>query len=142
MTRALHVRLPWPPSTNRTFRSRAYRAKNTGRLRAMTYLSDEGRVYRQEVLRCVLEQGIQRNLLTGRLSVSIVACPPDRRARDLDNLLKSLLDSVRRAGLIRDDCDIDRLEIERWGVVPGGAVRVTITEIPAAVSAAAAKEAG
>jgi crossover junction endodeoxyribonuclease RusA len=48
-----------------------------------------------------------------RLSVSILAYPPDRRKRDLDNVLKSLLDALMHAGVYSDDSQIDKLTISR-----------------------------
>lgn len=39
--------------------------------------------------------------------------PPDRRKRDLDNLLKSLLDGLEGAGVFKDDAQIDDLQIVR-----------------------------
>lgn len=48
-----------------------------------------------------------------RLSLTIDAYPPDRRKRDLDNILKSLLDALQHAGIYSDDSQIDILKISR-----------------------------
>ncbi|MCG7044530.1 RusA family crossover junction endodeoxyribonuclease, partial [Pseudomonas aeruginosa] len=58
--------------------------------------------------------------------VVIHASPPDRRKRDLDNLLKGLLDSLTKAGAWDDDGLVDDLRIVRGEVKAGGEVLVTI----------------
>ncbi len=65
-------------------------------------------------------------LMTGPVSVSVVAHPPDKKRRDLDNLLKSLLDALQHAGLIEDDSNVTDLRIARADHVRDGAVEVTI----------------
>ena len=54
-----------------------------------------------------------------RLSVLINAYPPDRRKRDLDNILKSLLDALQHARVYPDDSQIDRLTIIRNEALEG-----------------------
>lgn len=49
----------------------------------------------------------------------LVAYPPTRAVRDLDNLLKAPLDALTGAGLWLDDSQIRRLSIE-WGEVRRG----------------------
>jgi crossover junction endodeoxyribonuclease RusA len=61
-----------------------------------------------------------------RLAVEILAFPPDRRKRDLDNLYKALLDSVSKAGVIPDDEQIDDLRICRMASEKPGRVQVHI----------------
>jgi len=56
----------------------------------------------------------------------IVVAPPDRRRRDLDNVLKSLLDSLEHAGVYTDDSQIRKLSIERSEPVENGRTFVQI----------------
>jgi len=59
-------------------------------------------------------------MYSGRLGLVIAAYPPDRRKRDLDNLLKATLDALVHTKIIRDDSDIDELGIARREVFPSG----------------------
>lgn len=96
--------LPWPPSVNHYWRFVPGKAS--------PMISREGRAYRATVRRIVLEQGGER-LHPGRHAVSVTAFPPDRRRRDLDNLLKALLDALAHAGVYADDESIDLLMVRR-----------------------------
>lgn len=40
------------------------------------------------------------------LAVSVEFCPPDRRKRDLDNLLKTVFDGLQHARIVEDDASI------------------------------------
>ena len=111
--------LPWPPSVNRIWRSVGGRV----------LLSAEGRTYRQAVAVAVLEQHGPGDPLTGRLSMAIEAYPPDRRRRDLDNLLKAILDSLEHAGIVYcNDAQIDHLSIHRCAVEKPGRLEIKIWE--------------
>jgi crossover junction endodeoxyribonuclease RusA len=60
------------------------------------------------------------------LAVTLRVHAPDRRARDLDNLPKALLDALTHAGLWEDDSLIDELHIFRCGPIKGGCVVVQV----------------
>ena len=114
---ALRLTLPWPPSVNHYWR----------RVGNRTLISKEGRLFRKRVLATLSAQHIEP--MTGPLAVRVVAHPPDRRRRDLDNIAKSLLDALEHGGVYEDDNQIDRLSIERASVVKGGAAMVEINAI-------------
>ena len=116
------VALPWPPTVNLYWRH-----KVAGRL-ATVYVSAEGMAYRKAVNNLVLEAAMLQRYLqaTGPLRVEIEAYPPDRRKRDLDNILKSLLDSLTHARVWEDDSQIDDLRIYRSTIA--GMVKVRIYE--------------
>ena len=104
MPRDLVIRLPWPPSLNRCWRN----------VKGRMLLSREGRKYRKVVGMLIPSQlGDNFVQLSGRLKVFIRAVPPDRRRRDLDNLLKAPLDALQCAGVFADDEQIDDLRIVR-----------------------------
>ena len=117
------VALPWPLTVNLYWRH-----KVTGRL-ATVYVSAEGKQYRKAVNDLVMEAAtVQRYLkATGPLRVEIKACPPDKRKRDLDNILKSLLDSMTHAGVWEDDSQIQDLRIYKSTIA--GMVKVRVYEI-------------
>lgn len=111
------LELPWPPSINHYWRH-----TKTGH-----YISKEGKLYRIAVGFLCLKY---KNMFSdkARLSVSIEAFPPDRRKRDLDNVLKSLLDALQNAGVYQDDSQIDQLSIARKSPL-NGIVKIEIKPI-------------
>lgn len=58
----------------------------------------------------------------------IIAYPPDKRKRDLDNLVKATQDALQHAGCYENDCDIDGLRVERGDVIKGGRIKVIICQ--------------
>ena len=58
------------------------------------------------------------------------AFPPDKKKRDIDNLLKPTLDSLQHAGVFLDDNLVDLLIARRCEVVKGGRLDIRITEFP------------
>ncbi|MCC6910047.1 MAG: RusA family crossover junction endodeoxyribonuclease [Phycisphaerales bacterium] len=116
--------LPFPPSVNHYWRMVSTRHG------CRMLISREGRAYRETVVSALASAGARAQ--DGRLDVSIIAAPPDRRRRDLDNLLKCTLDSLAHGGAYHDDSQIDHLEIWRGGVVPGGQIAIRIRIISGA----------
>lgn len=108
--------LPYPPSVNHYWR----------RVGLRTLISRGGRRYRRDVV-ALLAAG-RAAPLSGRLELVAHVFPPDGRRRDLDNLQKALCDALQHAGVYADDSQIDRLDVHRGPVVPGGKVVVQITE--------------
>lgn len=84
-------------------------------------------MYRHQVLACVLQANPAIELVGNSLAVHIIAYPPDRRRRDLDNLNKAILDSLVFSKVIEDDGLIDKLIIERGAVSAPGYVTVAIS---------------
>jgi len=120
---ALTIELPYPPSVNHYWR----------RVGARTLISREGRRFRRSV--CARLAVRKAQPMTGRVAVHVTAHPPDRRRRDLDNAMKALLDALAHGGVYEDDGQIDRIEIERGEVAPGGKVVVRITPMDLEVAA-------
>ena len=112
------LELPYPPTVNHYY----------GRRGAQTFIAARGKAYRAEVNILVgLRQG-RSGPLTGPLEISILSRPPDKRKRDLDNLLKSLLDAIQNCGSVfKDDNQLAKITIERGQPVKGGQVFVQVT---------------
>lgn len=116
----LTIELPFPPSMNTYWRH----------VGAKVLVSREGRVYRDLVSKLILLGPHWNQLpLVGRLAMHIVARAKDRRARDLDNLGKAILDSLQYAGVYPNDSHIDDLHFVRGDTDPTGSVTVTISII-------------
>ncbi len=108
-------RLPFPPSLNGLF-------NNTRRGRAKT------KAYDAWINAAGMGLMIQRpHKHEGAVSISIVANPPNSRKRDLDNLLKPVLDLLVRHQVIQDDCTqcVKRLLISLGNSASGLDVTVT-----------------
>ena len=116
------ITLPWPPSTNHTWR------KGKGRV----FLSEKTKTFRKAVASIVLATRIPRPAL-GALEVSVTLHPPDKRRRDADNFAgKALFDALTLAGVWADDSQI-RKQTTTWGeIVKGGCVRVDIAPLETA----------
>lgn len=112
----VNILLPWPPSVNNYWR----------RCGSRYFVSAAGKKFREEV--CYRSQEFKSKFGSTKLSVTIQAYPPDKRRRDLDNILKSLLDSLQHAEVYEDDNQIDRLLIERFTPL-SGVVLVSIEPI-------------
>jgi crossover junction endodeoxyribonuclease RusA len=109
--------LPWPPSMNtywRTFKGRMI-------------ISAKGRAYREAVIEQIKQQGGAYGY-KGKLAVEIEAYRPDKRRRDLDNLLKAALDGCTHAGVWEDDSNIVDLRIY-WADTIGGMIKVHVREL-------------
>jgi crossover junction endodeoxyribonuclease RusA len=112
--------LPWPPSVNH------YWGTN-GKYR---YITDRGKQYREDVLSAAYQAYCGKPaIIRCAVKVTIEANPPDRRARDLDNLLKAPLDALAKAGVIIDDKQVDDLRIYRGPLVQQGRLMVTVEAI-------------
>ena len=117
--------LPWPPSVNNYWRT-AMR-KISGRWQPWVMLSAAGESYRQRAQLAILMQHVPRISASGSLAVAIVAYPPDRGPRDLDNLLKPVLDALASARVIENDRFVDDLHVRRGPVVKGGRLELAVS---------------
>lgn len=58
--------------------------------------------------------------------VTLRVAPPDRRKRDLDNVVKPVFDALTRCCVWSDDCYVNRLLVERAEPVKNGQVIVHV----------------
>ena len=62
------------------------------------------------------------------ISLQIWVYPPDRRKRDISNIIKIIEDSLQDAGVYDDDFQIQLLVVQRGKIIKGGKVTVLIDE--------------
>ena len=113
----IQLSLPWPPSVNRYWLARGNQR----------FISKAGRIFRQAVAEECATQNIVG--LEGRLAVHVALFPPDKRARDIDNILKALLDACEHAGCYASDNQVDELHVIRQQVTKGGSCTIIICQI-------------
>lgn len=122
-SKSVELTLGWPPTVNHYWLAK-------GKLRFLSSAAKEFRAEVQYISRLVCMADKIQIPLAGRLKLEIKAFPPDRRKRDLDNILKALLDSLTHAGIYCDDNQVDNLSIQRCAFdTPGGHVQIIITEL-------------
>lgn len=97
------IQLPWPPTVNHYYTV----------ARGRKILSAKGRKYKSDCQWLLASQKPDK-ARGSSVSVTIHAHPPDKRKRDLDNLLKPVLDILTESQLIEDDSQIDELSIIRF----------------------------
>jgi crossover junction endodeoxyribonuclease RusA len=102
----MEFELPYPPSVNHYYRHVGPRV----------LISKAGRKYREAVISQLRSCGVQP--LDGGIELFLEAYPPDRRRRDLDNLMKCVLDSLQHAGAYRDDSQIVKINAEKHQPMP------------------------
>jgi crossover junction endodeoxyribonuclease RusA len=112
----LDVVLPWPPSVNHYWAARRNRR----------YVSPHARAWHREAW-AILQA--QRCRYKGPVALYVMAYPPDRRRRDLDNLLKGILDALVGAGVLEDDYQVAEIHAVRRPPERPGKVRVMVEPI-------------
>jgi len=108
-------KLPWPPSVN------TYYTVARGR----KILSKKGRQFKSD---CGFYIDRLADPMKGKLHVEISVCMPDKRKRDLDNLLKPILDALGNYCVYEDDSQIVDLRIKKIDGVKGE-VLITVKEL-------------
>lgn len=106
--------LPFPNSANTHWRN----------ARGVTYISKQGLAYREAVALSAKLYGLKAD--NKRLEISVQLYAPNKRAYDIDNRIKPLLDALQYAGVIDNDGLVDKLIVERMPIVKDGKCRVFI----------------
>lgn len=108
--------LPYPPTANNLFLN-----VPKGRVKSLTY--------RAWIERALWELKAQKpQHVPGAYRLTITAVRPDNRARDLDNLVKPISDTLKKAGIIEDDAKAVSIYVA-WSVSPpvkGGEIRLSV----------------
>lgn len=80
--------------------------------------------FRKEVSKACKDYRIE-----GDMAVCIDYYPPDRRKRDIDNIIKPILDAMQHCGLFHDDYQVQQITATRQDTVVGGLVAVHIRTV-------------
>lgn len=110
------LKLPYPPSVNHYWRY------YSGRV----CISKHGLAYRAIV--AFYMRLAKAKTMSGPVGLKIAVYPPDRRRRDIDNVLKALLDALQHGGAFQDDYQVSRINIKRYEPCENGAVIVEICD--------------
>ena len=81
--------------------------------RARRFRTDECIAYQDYVLGALSWLWPSKEPYSGRVALSLVFTAPNKRRWDIDNRVKAIQDCLARAGIIKDDTQIDKLEAER-----------------------------
>ena len=109
--------LPYPPTINHYYGVR-------GKAR---FIKPAGLEFRRLVAEKVAQK--YHSMILGKVTIQIQVCPPDKRKRDIDNVLKALLDSLTKAGVWKDDSQIVDLRIVKYDPLEGGGTVVNIIDM-------------
>ncbi len=110
--------IPYPPSVNTYWGFKGHQR----------FLTPKAKQFKTEVAQEVSHKQINYGL--DRLEISITLYPPDKRVRDIDNVIKSTLDALVQANAFADDSQIDVLLINRGPIFKGGKAEVKIQSLP------------
>lgn len=115
MTNIFKLTVPFPPSVNTYWGFKGSRR----------FLTSRAKVFKDAVAAEFVRYG-HEGFGTARLAVTIKLYPPDRRVRDIDNVVKSTLDALCQSGVFVDDGQIDVLTVTREQVVKWGAAEIIL----------------
>ena len=119
MTRdALNLTIPFPPSVNTYWGFKGSRR----------FLTSRATLFKTAVNAEFTRNG-HDGFANKRLHITIELYPPDKRIRDIDNVVKSTLDALCQCGVFDDDGQIDVLHVERKNVIKWGAAKIIVEPI-------------
>lgn len=124
---SINLELPYPPSINHYYKT--VRVGHSVRV----FIGAEGLLFREQVTGIVVQHKLRskQELIVPyfekeRLAVSILIYPPDKRKRDIDNIIKPIFDSLQHAFVFKNDSQIDYLCVERMEIIKGGSITVSV----------------
>ncbi|MFC6277301.1 RusA family crossover junction endodeoxyribonuclease [Psittacicella hinzii] len=110
----LELTLDFPVSVNAMYKT-VVRGKFTHRAHSQRY-----REYRKQIIPQVQYQILAQKWKKANentfIALEVVEYCPDRRRRDIDNVIKPIMDILTEAGVYDDDSQIKRLEVSKINV--------------------------
>ena len=123
----IELTLPYPPSVNHYKRLGRLTRTKSGKIYQPRVNTDLTKQYFWKVLMRMRTEGI-KSFHGATISAEVDVYPPDKRKRDLDGILKVLLDAMQHGGLYDDDNQISRLVVTRMDIIDQGQIIVRISE--------------
>lgn len=96
--------LPYPPTIN------TYYSTVAGR----RVLSKKGKDYKSHVFFYKVKNHKEIECIDVKVKIDIALHVPDRRIRDIDNIIKPMLDSLVYGRYIKDDRQVCKLSVEKF----------------------------
>lgn len=121
----IELTLPYPPSVNHYKKVGSIRATRRGKLYQTRFNSTETLAFICLVINICRTQGV-KSFGSATISLEVDVYPPDKRKRDLSNILKVLEDSLMRGGCFDDDSQIALLLVKRCSIIKQGKIIVRI----------------
>lgn len=121
-------KIPYPPTINKYWHSRDIKDPYTGEIKKIVGKRPEVKKYMQDVAYLLMHQKIHA-LIGSKFKLEIFIYPPDKKVRDIDNLLKAILDAFQNAKIIENDFYIDTLYVERREVRKWGEIEFILSAI-------------
>ncbi len=121
----IEITLPYPPTVNHYKRIGRTIRTASGKNLQMRVNSEITKRFFYEVWMRTRQEGL-KSFGDATISVNLEVFPPDKRKRDLDNIVKPTLDALQRAGLFDDDYQISRLLITRMSIIAQGQIIVRL----------------
>lgn len=112
----IRYELPYPPTANNLFTTAPGK-----RVKSREYKS-----WRLEAMQMIMAQG--RRAIEGHVSISILVVRPDKRKRDVSNLIKAVEDVLVEMRVIRDDSLVARVSAQWAGSGPACVVLIQEAE--------------
>lgn len=105
MSRVIKLQLPQPPSINH------YWGLGIRNGKPYKYLNNAGRKFRKDSM--ILCRGYFETHFSGPCGLRVEWYVPDRKRRDIDNILKPILDVLQYLNCYKDDSQVIRLDVTK-----------------------------
>jgi len=120
--------IPYPPTVNHYKRIGRTITTKRGKIVQTRVNTDATKRFYYEVW--ALSRGkVKESLGEALIKLKLDIYPPDKRKRDIDNIIKPTIDSLMNSGLFNDDSQICLLVVTRCPIIESGQVIVTISPL-------------
>lgn len=118
----IKLELPFPPSVNSY-----WRYTSVGNKKGRHIISPAGQKFKSMACTMIAKQLMKKPVtITADVEVNIVFHKPDKKIRDLDNLVKALFDVITQMGIWKDDSLVSKMTVQ-WGEnIKGGKTVIEI----------------